>query len=46
MDPLLAPIDGAEHQEAGGVKLDVVRAGSGRVKRAIYPPAAFAGRRA
>ena len=37
MDPLLAPIEGTEHQEAGGVKLDVARAGSGRVKRAIYP---------
>ena len=38
MDPLLAPVEGAEHQEVGGVTLDVVRAGSGRVKRAVYPP--------
>ena len=38
MDPLLAPIEGADHQEAGGVKLDVARAGNARVKRAIYPP--------
>jgi hypothetical protein len=38
MDPLLAPIPGADHQEAGGVQLDVARAGNGRVKRAIYPP--------
>ena len=38
MDPLIAPIPGADHQEAGGVQLDVARAGNGRVKRAIYPP--------
>jgi hypothetical protein len=38
MDPLLASIKGAEHQEVGGVKLDVARAGNARVKRVIYPP--------
>jgi hypothetical protein len=38
MDPLLGPVEGAEHQEVAGVRLDVTRAGSGRVKRAIYPP--------
>jgi hypothetical protein len=38
MDPLLGPVEGAEHQEVGGVRLDVSRAGSGRVKRAVYPP--------
>ena len=37
-DPLLAPIAGAEHRTIAGVQLDVVRAGSGRVKRVIYPP--------
>ena len=37
MDPLLAPIEGADHREVGGVQLDVVRAGNGRVKRAVYP---------
>ena len=38
MDPLVAPIEGAESREAGGVQVDVVPAGNGRVKRAIYPP--------
>ena len=37
-DPLLAPIPTAEHRELGGVQLDIVRAGSARVKRSIYPP--------
>ena len=36
-DPLLAPIPGADHREVGGVSLDVVRAGDGRVKRTVYP---------
>ena len=36
-DPLTAPIPGAEHRELGGVQLDIVRAGSARVKRSIYP---------
>jgi hypothetical protein len=38
VDPLVAPIEGAESREAGGVQVDVVPAGNGRVKRAIYPP--------
>jgi len=37
-DPLLAPIKGAQRREIGGVQLDAVRTGSGRVKRIIYPP--------
>ncbi|HEV2199562.1 MAG TPA: hypothetical protein VGR73_07060 [Bryobacteraceae bacterium] len=37
-DPLLATIRGAEHRTVGGVEMDVVRAGAGRVKRSIYPP--------
>ena len=37
-DPLLAPIEGAEHSELNGVKVDVVTAGEGRVKRVVYPP--------
>jgi hypothetical protein len=37
MDPLLAPVPGADHREVGGVQLDVVKAGNGRVKRAVYP---------
>ena len=36
-DPLLAPMKGAEHKEAGAVTLDIVKAGQGRVKRTIYP---------
>lgn len=38
MDALTAPIDGAERRELGGAIVDIVRAGNGRVKRAIYPP--------
>jgi hypothetical protein len=36
-DSLLAPMPGADHREVGGVQLDVSRAGTGRVKRLIYP---------
>ena len=36
-DPLLAPMKGAEQQKVAGVQLDIVRAGSARIKRAIYP---------
>ena len=38
MEALRASIEGADHREVGGVQLDVVKAGNGRVKRAIYPP--------
>jgi hypothetical protein len=37
-DSLLAPIPGADHRELDGVQVDIVPAGNGRVKRAIYPP--------
>jgi hypothetical protein len=37
-DPLLAPLPGAQSREIGGVRLDIVRAGEGRVKRTIYSP--------
>jgi hypothetical protein len=37
-DPLLAPLPGSEHREIGGLQLDIVRAGAGRVKRVVYPP--------
>src|SRR5207245_915654 len=37
-DPLSAPIRGAEHRVIAGVKLDIVRAANGRVKRVVYPP--------
>ena len=38
MDPLIAPIEGADHRELGGAEIDVARAGNGRVKRVVYPP--------
>jgi hypothetical protein len=38
MDPLVDPIEGADHREIGGAQVDTVRAANGRVKRAIYPP--------
>lgn len=37
-DPLMAPMPGAESRTVGGVQVDVVRTGAGRVKRMIYPP--------
>jgi hypothetical protein len=37
-DPLLALLPGSEHREIGGTRIDVVRAGCGRVKRVVYPP--------
>lgn len=37
-DPLLATLPGADHREIGGMQLDIVTAGTGRVKRMIYPP--------
>ncbi len=37
-DTLTAPIAGAEHREMGGVQMDIVRTGSARVKRSVYPP--------
>src|SRR5688572_23634169 len=36
-DPLLAPMNAAQHREVGGVHIDVVPAGSARVKRMVYP---------
>jgi hypothetical protein len=38
IDPLLAPIKGAERRTVGGVQVEVVRTGGARVKRMIYPP--------
>jgi len=37
MADLLAPIPGAAHSEVGGLIIDEVEAGDGRVKRVIYP---------
>ena len=36
-DVLVAPIAGADRRQFGGVVVDIVRAGNGRIKRAIYP---------
>src|SRR4051812_24957662 len=38
VDPLLATVKGAERRTIGHVRLDVGRAGGGRVKRMVYPP--------
>lgn len=38
MDPLFAPLPGSQPRDIGGARIDVVRAGAGRVRRAIYPP--------
>ena len=38
IDALVAPMAGADHRDVGGVQLDIVRTGTGRVKRVIYPP--------
>ena len=38
VDPLTAPVKGAERRNIGHVRLDVGRAGEARVKRLIYPP--------
>jgi hypothetical protein len=38
VDPLLAPMEAADHRDVGGAQVDVVKAGNGRIKRAIYPP--------
>ena len=37
-DSFLAPVKGAERREVGHVRLEVGRAGAGRVKRMVYPP--------
>jgi hypothetical protein len=34
----LAPVQGAQRREVGGVLLEVVPAGSGRIKRVVYQP--------
>ena len=37
-DPLFAPIPGADTRVVAGVQVDVLPAGSGRIKRVIYQP--------
>lgn len=38
-DPLVAPVNGGEERDVAGVKVNMTRAGNGRVRRVIYPPA-------
>jgi hypothetical protein len=38
MDALVAAIPNSDHQKVGGVEIDIVRAGSVRVGRVVYPP--------
>ncbi len=38
MPPLLGPLEGAQTRELGGARIDVVRTGTVRVGRVIYPP--------
>ena len=38
IDPMLAPLSGAESRKIGGVQIDVVRTGGCRVKRIVYQP--------
>ncbi|MEZ5284238.1 MAG: hypothetical protein R2712_05390 [Vicinamibacterales bacterium] len=37
IDPLHAPVHGAQHHEVAGVRIDLAPAGAGRIKRVIYP---------
>ena len=37
MDPLTAPIEGADSRSLAGVQIDTVQLGEARLKRAIYP---------
>ena len=37
-ESLIAPMEGTEHQEVAGVRLDIGRAAGCRIKRVIYPP--------
>ena len=37
LDSLLTPIAGADRREIGGVAIDIIRAGNGRIKRVVYP---------
>jgi hypothetical protein len=38
MDPLVAPIAGADRRQIGGVTVDIIPAANGRIKRVVYPP--------
>ncbi|MDP1572088.1 MAG: hypothetical protein Q8L86_18995 [Vicinamibacterales bacterium] len=36
-DPLLAPMTNTDRREVAGVQMDVAPAGTGRIKRVVYP---------
>jgi hypothetical protein len=36
--PLVAPMAGTERRDISGVRVDIGRAGQGRIRRLIYPP--------
>lgn len=36
-NPFHAPVNGAQHHEVAGVRIDIAPAGAGRIKRVIYP---------
>jgi hypothetical protein len=38
MSQLLGPIKQSDHRKVGTVEIDIVRVGSGRVGRVVYPP--------
>jgi hypothetical protein len=38
MNQLLGPIPRADHRKVGAVEIDIVRVGTGRVGRVVYPP--------
>jgi hypothetical protein len=37
IDPLTSPMKGSDRREVAGVKMDVAPAGTGRIKRVVYP---------
>ena len=37
IDPLFSPMRGADRREVAGVQMDVAKAGTGRIKRVVYP---------
>lgn len=37
IDPLFSPMHGAARREVAGVQMDVAAAGTGRIKRVVYP---------
>lgn len=37
VDPLFGPMKGTDRREVAGVQMDVASAGTGRIKRVVYP---------